>query len=76
MNKQRRKAIADIMAQIDDLHSKIEKLRDEEQEAYDNLPEGLQEGAKGDSMYEAIDNLDSALGSLEEANDYLNTASE
>ena len=48
MNKHRRKAIADIMAQIDDLHSQIEELRDEEQDAYDNLPEGLQEGEKGD----------------------------
>jgi hypothetical protein len=36
------------------------------------MPESLQESERGEAMQEAIDNLESASSSLEEAIDYLN----
>lgn len=42
----------------------IEECMDEESEAYDNLPESMQDGAKGDKMQDAIDNLETALDTV------------
>ena len=36
------------------------------------MPEGLQESERGERMQEAIENLESAAGSVEEAVDSLN----
>lgn len=38
---------------------------EEEQEAYDNMPESLQESDRGCTMQEGLDNLQSAIDSLE-----------
>jgi len=43
----------------------------DEQDAYDNLPESFQESDRGETMYNAIDNMESALSSLGEAMDYI-----
>jgi polyhydroxyalkanoate synthesis regulator phasin len=67
MNNKRRESITKLIGQIDDLKSQIETLTEEEQDAYDNMPESLQGGDKGDAAQTAIDALESAVGSLEEA---------
>ena len=59
------------MEAIDRLMDDIEEVQNEEQEAYDNMPENLQESERGEAIQEAIDNLDSAWSSLEEAKDTL-----
>lgn len=74
MNKQRRKVIADIQAQLSNLAEAINNVWSEEQEAFDNLPEGLQESERGEAMQEAIDALESAADLCEELDDALNEA--
>lgn len=74
MNKSRRSRIDEIIQKIEDLTYDIDVLRDEEEEAYDNLPESIQDSDRGQVMYDAIDNLDSAISSLEEVTEYLNDA--
>ena len=49
----------------------LETVCGEEQDAYDNLPESLQESDRGETMYNAIDNMESAMSSLGEALDYI-----
>lgn len=71
MNKQRRKELDTLYRKIEDLMQDLTSVLDEEQEAYDNIPENLQESDRGQAMYEAIDNLESALSSLGEAQDYI-----
>ncbi|MEL7586653.1 MAG: hypothetical protein AAGU19_08050 [Prolixibacteraceae bacterium] len=66
MNKQRRKQLREIADKLADLNADLESLKDEEQEAYDNLPESLQDGERGQTMNEIIDTLDTAFYSLEE----------
>lgn len=73
MNKQRRKMIADVVERLEATKSDLEMIRDEEQEAFDNMPEGLQGSERGEAMEEgiyqieeAMDGLDSALNSLQE----------
>ncbi|WP_417842001.1 hypothetical protein [Terasakiella sp.] len=72
MNNQRRKEINEIIAEVAALAEKIEELKErvehikgEEQEAFDNLPESLQQGERGQTMEEAIDALDNAYGELD-----------
>ncbi|MDR2002120.1 MAG: hypothetical protein LBQ74_03745 [Prevotella sp.] len=74
MNNARRKKIEDINDELGKLLERLEELRDEEQEAYDNLPEGIQDSERGENMYNAIDNIESAISSMEEIADYLNEA--
>lgn len=42
MNKARRKQLAEISEQLQELRDRIEQLQEEEQEGYDNRPESLQ----------------------------------
>ena len=71
MNKQRRKMIADVVERLEAAKSDLEMIRDEEQDAFDNMPEGLQGSERGEMMEEAIGHLEEAVDSLETALDEL-----
>lgn len=58
------------------LRQDIDSILEEEQEAYDNMPESLQNGERGEAMQEAIEALESAVGSCEELDEYLTDATE
>ena len=73
MNRIRRKSLRTILGQIDELSTVLETVKEalqdvlnEEQEAYDNLPEGLQESDRGQQMQEYIDALEGVVDSLGE----------
>lgn len=44
MNADRRKQLGEALSKLNDARIIIEQVRDEEQEAFDNLPESLQNG--------------------------------
>lgn len=83
MNAQRRKAIRAITTKLDQLLpqitaleeevkalvDQIETIQQEEQDAYDALPEALQTGERGEKM-------DAALQALESAREDLNSFAE
>lgn len=71
MNKDRRKSIERIVDKINEIKADLTWVRNDEEEAYDNLPEGIQSSERGDSMQEAIEAMDDADGALQEAVDYL-----
>lgn len=66
--------LEDFRGQAADAQSQLETLRDEEQEYFDNMPEGLQGGDKGSAAEEAISNLDEAIGYAEELVDQFDEA--
>lgn len=76
MNKQRRAIINRIINTLYDLRSDVETVQDEEQTAFDNLPESMQESAKGEAMQENADNLSDALDMIDEAIESLEAAME
>lgn len=76
MNNARRKAITKISDKLDQLREELDALMQEEQEYYDVMPEAFQDGEKGERSQEAIDNMDYALSSIQEAVDYLNEATQ
>jgi predicted outer membrane protein len=55
-------------------HPYIDVLRDEEEEAYENLPESIQESERGETMTDAIGNLEDAISTLEDATSCLSDA--
>lgn len=66
MNKQRRKRLEEASKLIAKAQEIIEEVKDEEQEAHDNLPESIQYGEKGQQMEEYIDMLDEAYGQCDD----------
>ena len=64
MNKLRRKSLAEVIAKLEELDSlrqeameMLQGVLDEEQEAYDNMPESLQYSERGEQMQEYIDSM-------------------
>lgn len=76
MNNARRKQIADAIQKIEEAKTLLEIVRDEEQDAFDNMPEGLQAGERGQKMEEAISRVEDSISEIENAVEGLNEASE
>lgn len=57
MNNARRKSVAEALELIEKERNILEEVKDEEQEAYDNLPESLQYGERGERMQENVDTI-------------------
>lgn len=72
MNNTRRKAIMKIAERLEELKTDFELLRDEEQEAFDNMPESIQESERGEHVENIIYNMDEVLENLESAFDTIN----
>lgn len=74
MNAARRKEIAKAGALIDEAKQILEQAQTDEQEYYDNMPESLQGGEKGnaaeaaaDALQEAVDACDEVVSCIERA---------
>lgn len=71
MNTKRRKAISTIVDKLEELRMDLDVIREEEQEAYDNTPESLQETERYAQSEEAITAMEDADNSIGDAIDYL-----
>lgn len=69
MNQSRRNQLRDIQQQLQDIYERLDILCNEEQEAYDNMPESIQDSARGDAAQNAIDTLESVRDQVQEAAD-------
>ena len=67
MNNIRRKKIKEIIDNLNNLHGRIEEVLSEEQDAYDNMPEGLQMSDNGMACEDAIDKLEDSMDNLNTA---------
>lgn len=74
MNKQRRKQLEDIQNNLQNIMSELEILKDEEQEYFDNMPDSLQYGEKGDKAQEAVDAIEGAINGIDEVLESINNA--
>jgi uncharacterized coiled-coil DUF342 family protein len=54
----------ELVIAIEEAKSEIETVKDEEQEAYDNMPESLQNGDRGQVVQQAIDSMEVAVEAL------------
>lgn len=74
MNKERRKDIDTLIEQLEGIELTVQELRDQEEDTKGNLPEGLQDGERGEAMQEAMDALEEAADNIQEAMDNLTGA--
>lgn len=74
MNAARRREIKSIIEDIENVIESINDVKDDEEFAMDGMPENLQGSDRYAAMEEAADNMDSAVGALEEAMSYLESA--
>ena len=65
MNKARRKELAEIVELLEEARERLEAVRDEEEEALENLPESLQASERGEAMQAAIDAMEDVLAALD-----------
>lgn len=72
MNAIRRKTLKAIIKQLEELDSlkqsiqeQLQEVIDEEQEAFDNMPESLQYSDRGEQMEEYIGIMEEAVSNLE-----------
>ena len=65
MNKARRKEIARAIELMDEAREILEAVKDEEQEAFDNMPESLQCSERGEAMEEYNSTLEEFTYHLE-----------
>lgn len=48
MNKIRRKSLEEIICKISEIKDLLDQVREEEQDAFDNMPEGIQYSERGE----------------------------
>lgn len=69
MNKQRLKELYKIKTELERLLGELESLSEEEQDAFDNLPESLQNADRGTEMEQNIEYINEAAETLGQAID-------
>lgn len=81
MNKTRRKGLQEqadklenLMAELVTLKEEIYGIKSDEEDAYDNLPNGIQESDRGCDMEENIDQMCEIIDALDSVNDELDEA--
>lgn len=67
MNKEGRTKLDTAITKLEDVYAVIEELQSEEQDKYDNLSEGLQASERGEKFQENSDNLSAAIDALDSA---------
>lgn len=81
MNRERRsrirgliKAFKDLSSTIqNNLSSQVQDLHDLEEEAFDNMPESMQDSDRGTAMQDAMDELQSAVDLCSVASDAIDS---
>lgn len=76
MNKERRKLLIKAQEMIDEARSLIEDVKDEEDDAYSNLPENLIYSERGEEMEDNVTALEDVLDELEEVSSALEDIAE
>jgi len=76
MNKNRRKALAEINDRLGEILNDLEELLAEEEEVRDNIPENLQGSERYEKCENACYELDEAIASINEAMSSIDIAQE
>ena len=72
MNNKRRKTIALVINSLENLSADLEDVAQEESDAYENMPESLQQSDRGSNIEANIYNLEDCISQI---NDVIDTLS-
>lgn len=67
MNKERRKRLGEAFDKCAEIVEILESVKEEEEEAYENLPDNFRDGDKGDEMQNYIEMIEEVTGYIEDA---------
>lgn len=71
MNAKRRKQLANAVEVLNNVLVLLEEVTADEQEAYDNLPDNLNDTDRATNMQENVDDMEDASSSLQDIIDQL-----
>lgn len=60
MNKERRDRLSDVIASLEEAKDLLEDVKNDEQDAFDNMPVGLQCSERGSKMEDYIELMEDA----------------
>ena len=66
MNKERRKRLSKLLEGLAAAEEELSAIIEEEQAAFDNMPESLQGGEQGVAMEEGISKMEDCLDSIQD----------
>ena len=69
MNRFRREELSGAIKLLEQAYSIIENCRDDEQDAYDNLPDGIQDSERGETMYYYISEMEECMDAIDNITD-------
>ena len=69
MNADRRKRLKSVVEKLTAAKQELDDIAAEEQDAFDNLPEGIQESDRGDAMQQNADDIYDHVQALDEVVD-------
>lgn len=72
MNNKRRKTIALVINSLENLSADLEDVAQEESDAYENMPESIQQSDRGSIIEDNIYNLEDCISQI---NDVIDTLS-
>lgn len=73
MNKERRKKLNIAKTLLDQARDIIDDIKFDEECAFDNLSEGLQQTMRGEQMEENVSEMEDAIDKIDEAMDCLDS---
>ena len=74
MNQNRRQRLAKVIDLLHGAEADLDSIKDVEQDCIDAMPENLQSSDRYSSMESAVDCLEDAIESVQQATEYINDA--
>lgn len=74
MNTKRRRLISKAVEELIGIKQSLEDVRDEEQSFFDNMPESIQNGNRGQDAEACVSDLEETLDFIDQAIDSANRA--
>lgn len=71
MNKERRDRLSDVIASLEEAKDLLEEVNNDEQDAFDNLPVGLQCSERGSKMEDYIELMEDAGGQIDKVCEFI-----
>lgn len=65
MNKERRDRLSDVIASLEEAKDLLEDVKNDEQDAFDNMPVGLQGSERGSKMEDYIELMEDAVDQID-----------
>lgn len=71
MNKERRDRLSDVIASLEEAKDLLEDVKNDEQDAFDNLPVGLQCSERGSKMEGYIELMEDAGDQIDKVCEFI-----